>query len=96
VDPTRIHLSMGISQPGFLANEYYVSTFAAPNVNPNPAQVTPGAQIICYQFENQYGIALLQLSDATTLKFEGRNGAQRTCASEQPWAFTAAAVTFKR
>ena len=96
VDPTRIHVAMGTSQPGFLANEYYVSTASGPNINPNPAQVTPGAQIICYQFENQYGIALLQLSDATTLRFEGRDGQQRTCTSEQPWAFTASAVTFKR
>jgi hypothetical protein len=96
VDPSRIHLSMGISQPGFLSNEYYVSTASGANVNRHPAQVTPGAQIWCYEFENQYGIALLQLSDATTLKFEGRNGQQRTCATEQPWAFTAGAITFRR
>jgi len=96
VDPTAIHLSMGTAQPGFLSNEYYIVPASSGNVNRHPAQVTPGSQIWCYQFQNQYGIALLQLTDATTLKFEGRNGQQRTCATEQPWAFTASAITFVR
>ena len=97
VDPTKLQLSMGTSQTGFLANLYYLGVPATSGfVNRDPAQITPGTQIYCYDFQNQYGMALLQLTDATTLKFEGRNGASRNCASEQPWAFSVSAVTFKR
>jgi hypothetical protein len=96
VDPSRIRISMGTSQPGFLSNEYYVSAATGPNVNTPPAQVTASAAITCYEFENGYGIALVRLTDANTLTFEGRNGANRTCAGAQPWAFTAAAVAFTR
>ncbi len=96
VNPDRMNLSMGLSQAGFLANLYYVTPTAGGEVNRHPAQVTPGVQIWCYDFQNQYGMALLQLSDATTLRFEGRNGQSRTCAGERPWAFTSAAITFRR
>lgn len=97
VDPTKLQLSMGTSQPGFLVNLYYLGVPTTGGfVNRHPAQVTPGTDIWCYEFQNQYGIALLQLSDATTLKFEGRNGQSRNCTTEQPWAFTTSAVTFKR
>ena len=41
------------------------------------------------------GALLLQLEDATTLRVEGRPGTT-TCAAEQPWAFGAAAFTYRR
>ncbi|HVZ48166.1 MAG TPA: hypothetical protein VG916_05255 [Gemmatimonadaceae bacterium] len=95
VDPSRTHISMGTSQPGFPAGAYAVSAATGTNVNVSPSQLTPDSGIACYEFENG-GIALVRLTDATTLTFEGRSGFGRTCAGERPWAFTAAAVVFAR
>lgn len=96
VDPTKIDFSVGTSGGALGVNLYVV---AAPTmsgfVNRHPSQVTPGSQIWCYDFNSFFGMALVQLVDATTIKFEGRPGGH-SCANDQPWALTSAAVTFIR
>jgi hypothetical protein len=102
VDPTRIDISMGLSGGTFTSGLRAMVPSAAGPFNRHPSQITPGATVHCWDLSNAfdsgtgYGIALIQLVDATTLKIEGRLGPQFTCTNQQPGAFTAAAVTYRR
>jgi hypothetical protein len=96
VDPTIIDISMGVSGGAFTSNLYRYAPTSSGFVNRHPAQITPGTSVYCFDLQGNWGIALLQLVDATTLKIEGRLGAQFTCANQQPAAFTSAVVTYKR
>jgi hypothetical protein len=101
VEPNLLNISMGTSggQLGPGLRRMHPSSVGP--FNRHPAQITPGSTVHCWDLSYQYdpgspGIALIQLVDATTLKIEGRLGAQYTCANQQPSALTAAAVTFRR
>lgn len=95
VDPARIGVSMGTSQPGFDAGLYYVDPVAAGRINRHPAQITSDGTIYCYDLGYSYGVLLLRMEDAATLRVEGRPGTT-TCAAEQPWSFGPAAFTYVR
>jgi hypothetical protein len=82
VDPTRIAVSVGASQPGFVAGSYQVAAGAFPE---SPATIHPDGQVHCYQLVYG-GVILLQLVDPTTLRVEGRSGAA-ACDAQQPFAF---------
>jgi hypothetical protein len=104
VDPTRIDVSMGTSGGTYTSGLRSMLPSANGPFNRHPAQITPGPAMHCWDLINAgdsgagYGVVLIQLVDATTLKIEGRLGErfQHSCANQQPVAFTAAAVTFKR
>ncbi len=85
VDPTRIDVSIGTSQPGFPAGSYQIASVAT------PATLTPDGQPHCYPF-TYGGVILLQLLDASTLRVEGRSGNATTCDAPKPLAFTAGAT----
>jgi hypothetical protein len=89
VDPNQIDVSMGMSQPGVSARQYQVTPRTTGLVNRRPSDIPADGQIYCY--EPQFGaVLLLRLMDATTLRVEARPNAT-TCASQEPWTFTAGA-----
>jgi hypothetical protein len=102
IDPTRIDISMGVSGGAMTTGLRAMVPSATGPYNRHPSQIAPSATVHCwnlinaYDFGTGYGIALIQLVDAMTLKIEGRLGPQYTCANQQPSAFTAGAVTYKR
>lgn len=103
IDPRRIEISMGTSGGSYPSGLRAMMPSENGPFNRHPAQITPGPTVHCWDLINAgdlgtgYGIALIQLVDATTLRIEGRVGSATTaCANQQPAAFTAAAVTFKR
>jgi hypothetical protein len=102
VDPTLVNISMGTSGGTFTTGLRKMVPSSIGPFNRHPSQITPGATIHCWDLINGfdlgggYGVALIQLVDATTLRIEGRLGPQYTCANQQPSAFTAAAVTYRR
>jgi hypothetical protein len=102
VDPTRIEISMGISGGAFASGLRAMLPSAAGPFNRHPALITPGTAVHCWDLINAgdlgpgYGVALIQLVDATTLKIEGRLGPQFSCANQQAAVLTSAAVTFRR
>ena len=95
IDPSRISVSMGTSQPGFFAGLYQVAPRATGVVNRHPAQVTADGNIYCYEFAASLGMLLVRLDDASTVRVEGRNG-NTTCADQLPWTFTASSFVYKR
>jgi hypothetical protein len=100
VTPSLIDISIGASQSGIAPGAYSFVPTASGLVNRDPSTITPGATIYCwevgYSAADRRGVVLVQLSDATTLVVEARSGASRSCAGEQPLAFTSAAFTYKR
>jgi hypothetical protein len=100
VDPTRIDVSIGLSQPGIDPGPYGFVPSSSGNVNRNPSMITPGATIYCWEIgssaNERRGVLLVQLPDAATLVVEARAGSTRSCAAEQPWTFTGAAFSYKR
>lgn len=100
VDPGQIAVSIGTSQPDVSPGAYRFVPRSTGSVNRAPVEVTPGGAIQCW--EVGYGetdirtIALVQLTDATTLRMETRPGPTRRCADEQPYAFTSRAFTYVR
>ncbi len=102
VDPRRIEISMGTSGGSYTSGLRAMMPSEIGPFNRHPAQITPGSTVHCWDLINAgdfgagYGVVLLQLTDATTLRIEGRLGSSATCANQQPSALTAAAVTFRR
>jgi hypothetical protein len=100
VDPTRIGVSLGLSQPGMPPGAYAFTPVATGAVNRHPSKITPGPTIYCWEIgygsSDRRGVLLVQLADAMTLVVEGRAGATRSCAAEVPWSFTANAFTYNR
>jgi len=100
VTPSTIDVSIGTSLPGIAPGAYNFTPSAAGLVNRDPSTITPGQTIYCWEIgytaNDRRGVVLVQLPDATTLVAEGRAGANRTCAGEQPWGFTVGAFTYKR
>jgi hypothetical protein len=100
VDPTRIDVSIGGSQPGMASGAYTFAPSATGTVNRDPSTITPGAALYCWEIgygaTDRRGVVLVQLPDAQTLVMEARPGAARTCAAEEPLAFTNASFTYKR
>ena len=95
VDPTRIAVSMGMSQPSFASRVYRFVAASAGSTNRHPAQITADGQTYCYELEFG-GVVLVRLVDAMTLRVEGRSGAPN-CASQEPWTFTpGASFDYKR
>jgi hypothetical protein len=95
VDPSRLAVSMGTSQPGFSAGLYMVTPTSSGLVNRHPSQITNDGNVYCYEFGNSLGVLFVQLLDASTLRVEGRQ-VVTTCAAEQPWTFGPAAFTYVR
>jgi len=100
VDPTRIDVSIGISQPAFDPGAYTFTPSTIGVTNRHPATITPGASIYCweigYSASDRRGVVLVQLVDAKTLRVEARAGATRSCGGEGVLAFTASAFTYSR
>jgi hypothetical protein len=86
VDPTRISVSMGMSQPSFASRQYSFVAAASGSVNRHPAQILADGQTYCYELQFG-GVMLVRLVDAMTLRVEGRSAAPN-CASQEPWTFT--------
>jgi hypothetical protein len=99
VDPTRVGVSIGTSQPGFPSQSYTFTPSSNGTVNRAPSQITPGPTLYCWElgfFGNApVGAVIVQLTDANTLKMDGRYGAT-SCASIQPWALSANTFTYTR
>ena len=100
VTPSLIDVSIGASLSGIAPGAYNFAPSTTGTVNSDPSTITPGSAIYCweigYSATDRRGVVLVQLPDASTLTMEARSGANRTCASEQPWVFTSAAFTYKR
>ena len=69
--------------------------------NRDPSQVTPSSGVVCWELNffsgtGRLGSALVQLTDASTLRVEIRPGESARCALQQPYTFSANAVTYKR
>lgn len=95
ISPSIMHMSVGLSQANFASGAYSFTPVSSGTINRHPAQVTPGATIYCYDLQFPLAIALLQLVDATTLRFEGRTGFA-SCTAQQGLAFSSSAITFRR
>ncbi len=100
VDPSRIDVSIGASQPGMPAGAYNFMPVASGTVNRDPSTITPSSSIYCWEIGyssfDRRGVVLVQLSDANTLVVDARSGSTRTCAAEQPWSMSSTAFTYKR
>jgi hypothetical protein len=100
VTPSVIDVSIGASQSGIDPGAYNFVPASTGTVNRDPSTITPGATIYCweigYSANDRRGVVLVQLPDASSLVMEARPGATRTCAGEQPWAFTGASFGYKR
>ena len=100
IDPTRVDVSIGLSQPGLTAGAY--SFVPTPNglVNRDPSTIAPGAAIYCweigYSASDRRGVFLVRLDNATTLTMDARVGADRSCNGELPWVMSGSAFTYKR
>jgi hypothetical protein len=96
VDPSRIVISMGLSQPGFSGGQYRFTPTSTGLVNRHPSQVSADGQIYCYESPLGGVVILLRLVDATTLRLEARSSWDG-CTSQQPWTFNAgASFDYKR
>ncbi len=100
VTPSMIDVSIGASLSGITSGAYSFAPSPTGTVNRDPSSITPGSTLYCweigYSSTDRRGVVLVQLADPTMLVAEARAGANRTCAGEQPWAFTSAAFTYKR
>ena len=100
VDPSRIDVSIGASQPGMPAGAYSFTPIAAGAVNRDPSTITPSQAIYCWEIGyspfDRRGVVLVQLPDASTLVVDARSGSTRSCAGEQPWSMSSTAFTYKR
>jgi hypothetical protein len=95
VDPARLIISMGISQPGYPSGLYPYMARADGRVNRDPSSVTADGNIYCFEFAPWPGVLLLRLESATSLRVEGRSG-YTTCTAQEPWTFTASAFVYVR
>lgn len=100
--PTTLEISVGTSVSGQSAINYGFLPIGAGFVNRDFAQVTADGNVYCYDsFLDPIGQSvgplapsfILQLTSATTLRFERR--AANTCGAG-PWSFTSAATDFQR
>jgi len=100
VDPSRIDVSIGASQPGMAAGAYTFAPVASGVINRDPSTITPSQSIYCWEIGysalDRRGVVLVQLPDANTLVVDARSGSTRTCAGEQPWSMSSMAFTYKR
>ena len=100
VTPSLIDVSLGTSLSGVDPGAYNFAPLSTGSVNRNPSAIAPGVAIYCWEIgytaNDRRGVVLVQLPDAGTLVAEARGGATRSCAGEQPWAFTSSAFTYKR
>jgi len=100
VDPSRIDVSIGASQPGMSAGAYSFVPVKSGTINRDPSTITPSQSVYCWEIGyssfDRRGIVLVQLPDASTLVIDARAGSTRTCAGEQPWSMSATAFTYKR
>jgi hypothetical protein len=96
IDPTRVSISLGTSQPGFPAGLYQFTPQASGFVNRDPAQVGVDGNIYCFESYPGQGVLLMKLETATSMRVEGRAGYNTTCATEQPWVLGAASLVYVR
>jgi hypothetical protein len=99
VDPSRVLVSIGLSQPGLGAGAYVMVPATSGTTNRAPWLITPGSTIHCWEIgygpTDRRGVLLVALDDATTLRVEARPGATQSCESS-PYAFTTNSFTYKR
>ena len=95
VDPTRVAFSIGASLPGWVRGIVWFTPTNSGAVNRNPSQVTADGLTYCYEGSGPW-VILAKLVDATTLRLEAKPQTVSSCASAQPWTFTAAAFDYKR
>ncbi len=100
VDPTRITVSVGLSQPNNTPGAYQFTPVSAGQINRDPATITPSNTIYCWELGfrpgERHGVVLVALADATTLLVETRPGYDLRCDSETPYTFGANVFTYKR
>jgi hypothetical protein len=100
VDPSRIDVSIGMSQPGMPAGAYSFIPTTSGAINRDPSTITPSASIYCWEIGyspfDRRGVVLVQLPEPATLVVDARSGSNRTCAGEQPWSMSSTAFTYKR
>jgi hypothetical protein len=94
VNPSRMVLSIGTSQPGIASGGWSFLPAANGQVNRTPASITADGQLQCADLTGGR-VALMQLTSATTLKVEAR-GPGTSCAAQLPWSFTAQATEYQR
>ena len=95
VDPTRVAFSIGSSLPGWVRGIVWFTPTSSGTVNRIPSQVTADGLTYCYEGSGPW-VILAKLVDATTLRLEAKPQTVSSCASAQPWTFTAAAFDYKR
>lgn len=94
VNPTRMVLSIGTSQPGIPSGGWSFLPASSGLVNRAPASITADGQLRCADLVAGR-IALLQLTGAAALRVETR-GPGTSCAAQLPWSFSAQAVDYQR
>lgn len=100
VDPTRITVSMGLSQPNNTPGAYQFTPVSTGSINRDPATITPSNTIYCWELGfrpgERHGVVLVALVDATTLLVETRPNFDTRCETEQPYQFGVNVFTYKR
>jgi hypothetical protein len=94
IDPARMSVSMGSSQPLVFAGLYQFDPVSSGTINRHPAQVTADGVTYCIDAPGLRGALLVKLEDATTLRVEGV--ADLTCATLPSRAFGTRAFVYKR
>lgn len=98
VDPTRVAFSMGTARNGVPAQAYFALPLSGPVTLPR--DITPTSGVVCWEFgysaSDARGLMLVQLTDATTLRFEPRGGGSRRCTDADAHTLTSASATFVR
>ncbi len=92
VDPSRIILHRDLARGGPTGS--FRSRRPRRKHRRNPAQVTADGNVYCYESQGAW-MLLAQMTDANTLRLEGRDGTHE-CGGSQPWMFTAASFIYKR
>lgn len=98
VQPERVAISMGSPLNGVPAQAYVALPLSGPVTSPR--DITPASGVVCWEFgysaSDVRGVLLVQLTDATTLRFEPRAGGSRRCTDADTHTLTAASATFVR
>jgi hypothetical protein len=95
IDPSRIGISMGLSQPFTFAGLAMIDPVSSGRINRHPADVKADGSIYCYDTPSLRVSLLVKLEDATTVRVEGVPGT-KTCAQLEPFAFGSTSFVYRR
>ena len=95
VDPTKLVISIGTSQPGLNSRAFTLAPSSSGVVNRAASQITPDGQTYCFDL-GIGNVMFVKMLDANTLRVETRVGNAITCTSLSGFSFTNQAMDYVR